>query len=482
MTDKNQRIKAAIKSYEQAFAEGNKGLEAHLALAQLYTSQARMNDALLQYDAALKLDPASVITHYQLGVHFLRMQSFEWAKIQFKNVLALHAQHVDAKFHLGVCHLHLNDADEAALCFQEVIKLDPDYLEAWVNLGAIDLKKEQGQAAIEHFTHALTLNPEHEAARSNLAATFMHYARHENALTHYLILLDAAPNNLDYLYNAGVAEMTLGQLESAKARFLEILKHQPKHFETLYNLAVLYLRDGQKSKAKTWLAQASSLKPADPSCQHLLKALSGDASSSEVSAQYAQCLFDQYASYYDQHLLTTLHYRLPAMIGALLQTAGLKPQTNTLDLGCGTGLCGEILRPFTQHLVGVDVSPNMIERAKTKGCYDACVVQEAIAYLQQTTVKFDLVVAADLFPYLGSLEACFAGVKHCLRPGGAFIFSVEVTEAAPWQLQETARYAHQPAYIKSLCEKMGWEIRSEEVKVARDQAGGGIAVKLYLVM
>jgi predicted TPR repeat methyltransferase len=286
---------------------------------------------------------------------------------------------------------------------------------------------------------------------------------------------------LDYLYNAAVAEMTLGQLEPAQARFLEILKSQPAHFESLYNLAILLLRQGHKTQAKAYLTKALEIRPADPSCLHLLDALNGRGSSAEIASEHAKRLFDQYATYYDQHLLSTLHYRLPVTIDAILKTEDLVNLSCTLDLGCGTGLCGEILRPKTHYLVGVDLSSNMLERAQVKGCYDECIQDDAVNYLQQTSLKFDLIVAADLFPYMGDLSACFEGVKRCLQPEGKFIFSVEEAEKPLWYLQETARYAHHPAYIQVLCDKMKFKILFHEQKSARDQAEGVVKVQLYLV-
>ena len=37
---------------------------------------------------------------------------------------------------------------------------------------------------------------------------------------------------------------------------------------------------------------------------------------------------------------------------------------DVLDLGCGTGLCGPLLRPYARALAGVDLSPQMLERMR----------------------------------------------------------------------------------------------------------------------
>lgn len=40
-----------------------------------------------------------------------------------------------------------------------------------------------------------------------------------------------------------------------------------------------------------------------------------------------------------------------------------------LDLGCGTGLIGSWFKDYARKIVGVDVSPTMLDMATKKGCY-----------------------------------------------------------------------------------------------------------------
>ena len=66
--------------------------------------------------------------------------------------------------------------------------------------------------------------------------------------------------------------------------------------------------------------------------------------------------------YYNQgYLDLELHYPI--------QSAGAHFGT-MLDLGCGTGLAGVAFRPHVDWLVGVDLSPKMIEEARRKALYD----------------------------------------------------------------------------------------------------------------
>lgn len=54
-----------------------------------------------------------------------------------------------------------------------------------------------------------------------------------------------------------------------------------------------------------------------------------------------------------------------------------------IDLGCGTGLMGPLLRPHVGHLAGVDLSAGMVDKARQRGCYDELAVGELAHHLQQ---------------------------------------------------------------------------------------------------
>ena len=130
-------------------------------------------------------------------------------------------------------------------------------------------------------------------------------------------------------------------------------------------------------------------------------------------------LFDRYAPTFDDHLRGELQYTLPEKITdaiAAVRPAGLQ---DVLDLGCGTGLCGPLLRPWAEHLCGVDLSPLMIEQAKAREVYDTLEVADLVTAMRQAERGFDLLVAADVFLYIGDLSPVFeaaalliAGIVH----------------------------------------------------------------------
>jgi predicted TPR repeat methyltransferase len=65
---------------------------------------------------------------------------------------------------------------------------------------------------------------------------------------------------------------------------------------------------------------------------------------------------------------------VPVLGATILGMLDPQPTETILDLGCGDGVLTKDLEKMCAHVVGVDASANMIEKAKDLGCKDARVV------------------------------------------------------------------------------------------------------------
>ena len=469
----------AISHYTQALHIDPQYAHAHNNLASIYASQGQFQQALSHYRAAVHAQPDFAAAHYNLGLLLLKNNQLKAAEKQFKNVLTLNPNHADAQFYLGALQLEANQLEKAEKSFHKALMINSEHVEALANLGVVALKHQKSQLAVDYFTKALALDNDNLDARNNIAATFIHNDLFENALMHYDVLLEHEPHNIEYLYNAGVAQMALGHLKEATTLFETILTLEDDHFATLNNLAAIHIRLGHHDQAIVLLEHALVANPHDKTSQFMLHALTGDKKNAQACPSYVNNLFNNYALFYEQHLQGSLNYSLPHLIARVLHQLNCLKVNYTIDLGCGTGLCGVVLRELTKHLIGVDIAAKMLAIAKKKGIYDQLVEEELITFLQKNKQCYELAVAADVFPYLGELNALFAILQQRVASDGIFIFSHEICDQEPWQLQETARFCHHPDYIKTLCAKHGFEIVYQEKVVARLQNEQPLYVMLY---
>ena len=477
---KNNQIEEAISHYLKAIELAPDYAQAHSNLANIYALQDKYEQALEHYVKATHAAPDFSSAHFNLGLLLLKNNQLEAAKTQFNNVLTLNPDFIEAQFYLGVLHLEANELDEAEKALVLVLNHSCEHVEALVNLGVIALKREQNQIAVDYFTKALALDNDEMDARNNLAATFMHHDRFENALMHYDVLLKNEPNNIEYLYNSGVAQMALGHLNEATIYFDQIIQLEHNHTASLNNLAAIYLKLDMRETSKDYLERALVINPKDKISRHMLNALTG-IKNGENTPEYAHNLFNNYALNYDQHMQGQLKYSIPNHIARALHQLELLHLNTVLDLGCGTGLTGVTVREYCKQLTGVDIAEKMIEHARKKGIYDKLVQKELIDFLQEDTKFYDLIIAADVLPYFGDLDPLFQHISAHLTQDQYFLFTTEINDENPWQLESSARFSHQPAYVKELTQQNGLTIIKQEKIPARIQNQVPLEVILYVV-
>jgi predicted TPR repeat methyltransferase len=210
---------------------------------------------------------------------------------------------------------------------------------------------------------------------------------------------------------------------------------------------------------------------------HLARLGVGEATPS-MTGVYVRRLFDQHAPDFDTALVERLEYRGPELLLEAVRTIKGMPLRlgSVLDLGCGTGLGGAAFRPSCDWLVGVDISPGMIEQARAKGLYDRLVVSDLLEFLvAESGASHHLALAADVFVYCSDLAPIAIAVAKVLAPGGLFAFTVETHDDPGVRLQGTLRYAHSPAHVREAIAAAGLELRQLTAASTRNEKGAPVS-------
>jgi predicted TPR repeat methyltransferase len=266
---------------------------------------------------------------------------------------------------------------------------------------------------------------------------------------------------------ADYAEMLFGSGEMGPAAevLLGALELAPSWALGWFRLGEMREAAGAIVEAIEAWRMALALDPLDHAGATLKLALAGEgAPITAPPSAFVEALFDQYAGNFDTSLVDTLAYRVPQLVIAALDKAGITHAARAVDLGCGTGLMGVALRPRVDSLVGYDIAAAMLAKAKARGIYDR-LEHADLQHLRLEAASADLVVAADVFMYVGALDGLLAMVAQALAPGGIFVFSVEAaTDTAGFVLQPSRRYAHGQDYVADVVTAAGLHM----VSIARD--------------
>jgi predicted TPR repeat methyltransferase len=397
----------------------------HLFLQGLRDFEAgRLQEAERAFEASLELLPGRVSTLVNLGATKLRLSKPLEALGALDLALAREPGDCDAWCHRGEALARLGRHEEALASCDKAIVIDPGFHPAWRGRAMVLTRLRRHEEALIALDRLAALLPGHGETWQHRGQTLQKLGRHDEALLSYDKALSLDRSLAQAWTLRGGILKDQRRRDEAVACFREALAHGGDAELNGYFLASLVGRDAPASAPQ----------------------------------RYVQSLFDDYADTFDEHLVSVLRYEAHRFLVDNLRGVGPERFGVALDLGCGTGLCGPLIKPAVRRLDGVDLSPLVLDKARALGVYEQLVQGDLVEHLRGTPQTYDLVLSADVFIYVGDLEPVFAGVSRVLNRGGVFCFSVEQAgDEQTFQLTTRQRYAHSERYVRQLAERHGFE-------------------------
>jgi predicted TPR repeat methyltransferase len=420
------------------------------------------------------------------AVGLLREERLSEAETAFEAVLRRWPQQPDALHFLGVLRHAQGRTDEAVALVRESLAVRPADAGAWNNLGNILLLAGRADDAAKAYRQSVEAGAGAPSAQAltNLAVLYRKQGRPADAERACRDAVALNPEDGDAWYRLSQALLDQGQVREgllANSRAVALWPtHQQARGDVLRALVMLGERQRAAALYREWLAE----EPDNPVAQHLLSAIDGADAPPRASDGYIEEVFDGFSNSFDAKL-EALQYRAPGLVEQAVGRAFGAPAAalDIADLGCGTGLCGPLLRPYARRLAGCDLSVGMLRRAKARKVYDVLHKAELGYYLETQPEHFDALVSADTLIYFGDLRPVMRQARQALRPGGWLVFTVERLAAdetdTAYRLTPTGRYAHHVSHLREALAGAGFADAGFDEETMRTEAGQ--AVRGWLV-
>jgi predicted TPR repeat methyltransferase len=353
----------------------------------------------------------------------------------------------------GNSYLSAGNYAEAEVCYRRMISIFPERSGGYINLGFVLAENNQLDDAEFYIRKAIKI---------------------DNKNPDSFCILGRVLHKKNDLINAVKSFVLAASFCKDRDLFLTLA-------DALFSL-------NEINESLLCLYGARSIAPDDQIIKYLIDSREGNNRPDTAPNKYIQGVFDTYADSFDEHLLVELDYRTPQELVALLnQEVNLTAQQwSVLDLGCGTGLLGQEMASYVNQMVGVDLSANMLEKAGARNVYTRLENADLTSMMRdESKSSYDIVMAADVFIYVGKLDEIFLEVKRVLKPHGFFMFSLEALEKTlnvdahktnqqDFRLNATARYAHSAQYIERLAQLNHFAIRKMVSSELRKNAGAPV--------
>ncbi len=509
------QLPQAIEAYRKALQVQANYPAAQLNLAAALLGTGAATEALAMVDAILARTPSMPEAISLRGNALLKLGQAQAALDWFQQQMASLGRLPQLLHGAASCLLALDDGDAACAMLTELSQSAPSYAPAWAELGHIERHREQFAKAAEYYERAARLQPSREnrfnlahclygadkiepACRvyldllqqypddhlihNNLGRLYERIGRVDEAATHFQCAVDLQPNHATPLCNLGRMLLGLGRLPEALQAFDRAIALDSDYHEGHFGRGQTLIELGDTEAAIAAFRAALERKPDLSLARHYIASLGGADANDQDSKNYVADLFDHFAEKFDNDLLVGLKYKTPdvlyGILKPLLQDNG--ERSEILDLGCGTGLCGPLFKPHATRLVGVDLSGQMIEKARERGCYDELRVEDIVVTLQHDAQKYDLIIAADVFVYIGDLSAVFKAAHASLKSNGLFAFSTETCDGSGFRIRSSGRHAHSRDYINQLATQQGFTSVNQQDSDLRMEYGKPVGGTLYV--
>jgi predicted TPR repeat methyltransferase len=418
-----------------------------------------------------------------------RRGELDIAEAGYRAILAESPDQPDALHFLGlVMHEH-GDPEGAIELIRRSIAASPANAAAHNNLGNVLKTVDRVAEAAESYMAAIRLDAQHADSWNNLGLLLRRARRTDKAVAVFREAVRIAPGHAEAWHNLAMTLLMASRTEEAADAFETCLDLGERRWSDPIWLATILAALGRHDRAAAALERHLAAHPGDPLATHQLAALRGRPPD-RAPDDYVRRHFDGFAKDFDE-VLGWLDYRAPRLVAEAVARRARDGRTfaDVVDLGCGTGLCGPLVRQLCGRLTGVDLSPGMLARARQREVYDTLAECEIVAFLRRATpMRFDLALCVDTLCYFGALEPVMEALGRALKPGGAMIATVERLAdglrdgAGPgYRIGPSGRYAHSEADLRAAVGRAGLALASAEPVVLRNELDREVEGLLFTV-
>jgi tetratricopeptide (TPR) repeat protein len=208
-------------------------------LGQAMQQMGRVQEAVEQYQEALRLDPKNADAHVDMATVFLAQGKPQEAAAECQEVLRTMPRYLGAYVNLGNALFQMGNVTNAIEEYTQALQINPDFIEARTDLGSALGQLGETEAAIDQWNKALQLDPNYIQARANLGTAFLRLGRVTEAAEQWQRVIESQPHYAEAHHNLGVCLERSGRVREARGEYEMALQLQPRLVAAQNDLAWL---------------------------------------------------------------------------------------------------------------------------------------------------------------------------------------------------------------------------------------------------
>jgi tetratricopeptide (TPR) repeat protein len=271
LNGEDEQADKSIESYKKALEIEPDSPVIMERLAEIYSKSKRIHEAVIEAQAALKIDPDNLDAHRLLARIYVRTlgdlstgdvqkENIEKAVTQFQAILKIQPDDTYSALWLARLYRFENKHDDAEQVLRGILKHEPDNGPALEQLSQILVDEGRSQDAIALLTQAAGdgSSPDIYDLLGDAYSQEKDYPKAEDA---YRKAVAEDPDDVGHLHGLAQALLAQDKYADALEQFKKLSELEPGTFENYVRMAQLYRRVGNFKEAESSLLRAKQLAP-----------------------------------------------------------------------------------------------------------------------------------------------------------------------------------------------------------------------------
>ena len=149
----------ALSQYQAALKNNPNDSNFYYKLGIMLDKAGKFDGAVAYLQKSVELDPSNTIARFNLGVVLMQQSDYGRGLRELGEVLRIHPHDADTRFVMGFAYLYTRRIDEAIASFRQGLRFKPDDAEAHYGLGSALAMQRKREDAVAELREALRLRP-----------------------------------------------------------------------------------------------------------------------------------------------------------------------------------------------------------------------------------------------------------------------------------------------------------------------------------
>jgi tetratricopeptide (TPR) repeat protein len=235
---------------------------AHVSLGMLYIQTSKADEAIPQFQEALRIDPTRTDARDAM-VNLWRDQAHTALQADPEKALSLLLQarkvspnDADVLYDFGMIALRMSLFPDAAQAFQETLSIRKDDAHALYALGRTQMALSNYEDARVTFERYCTLRPSDASGRYGLGITLEALQKPAEARSEFERSIELQPAQTESYFQIGRIDLEANELRAAEQQFSRVLKRDSHHAGALAGMGRLRFQQKDYPQAAAFLQKA----------------------------------------------------------------------------------------------------------------------------------------------------------------------------------------------------------------------------------